>query len=196
MAPIFGAKIYKPVLPQPNCLKISIKFPVNFIFQLIFSIFPVIYISAVSFRSFRFGRFVSVVSFRLFRFGRFVSVVSVVSMVSAVSFRSFRFDVSPFSTCHYLQVYQKVPNMFFLNYTFYGPLLQIFLGARDRLPPLLLPPPPPLRVRPYSLHKCIFLRKYWSFPRLSQSPFWNTDFSSLLRAFFTDLYCGRGLAVV
>ena len=32
--------------------------------------------------------------------------------------------------------------------------------------------------------------------RLSQSPFWNTDFSSLLRAFFTDLYCGRGLAVV
>ena len=85
MAPIFGAKIYKPVLPQPNCLKISIKFPVNFIFQLIFSIFPVIYISAVSFRS--------------FRFGRFVSVVSVVSMVSAVSFRSFRFDVSPFSTC-------------------------------------------------------------------------------------------------
>ena len=30
--PIFGAKIYKPVLPQPNCLKISIKFPVNFIF--------------------------------------------------------------------------------------------------------------------------------------------------------------------
>jgi hypothetical protein len=32
--------------------------------------------------------------------------------------------------------------------------------------------------------------------RLSQSPFWNTDFSSLLRAFFTDLYCGRWLAVV
>ena len=34
------------------------------------------------------------------------------------------------------------------------------------------------------------------FSRLSQSPFWNTDFSSLLRAFFTDLYCGRGLAMV
>jgi hypothetical protein len=87
MAPIFGAKIYKPVLPQPNCLKISRKFHI-----LIFSIFPVIYI---------FGRSVSAVSFRPFRVGRFVSVVSVVSMVSAVSLRSFRFDVSPFSTCPY-----------------------------------------------------------------------------------------------
>jgi hypothetical protein len=40
------------------------------------------------------------------------------------------------------------------------------------------------------------LRLCMSLLRLSQSPFWNTDFSSLLRAFFTDLYCGRGLAVV
>ena len=83
--PIFGAKIYKPVLPQPNCLKISIKFPVNFIsfnvfhfsiFHFPFSFRFGHFVSVVSFRSFRFGRFVSVVSFRSFRFGRFVSVVS------------------------------------------------------------------------------------------------------------------------
>jgi hypothetical protein len=98
MAPIFGAKIYKPVLPQPNCLKFSIKFPRKFHILINIFHFPCnLYFRP--FRSFRFGCFVSVVSFRLFRFGRFVSVVSVVSMVSAVSFRSFRFDVSPFSTC-------------------------------------------------------------------------------------------------
>ena len=92
--PIFGAKIYKPVLPQPNCLKISIKFPVNFISFNVFHFSCNLY-----FRLFRFGRFVSVISFRSFRFGRFGRFVSVVSVVSAVSFRSFRFDVSPFSTC-------------------------------------------------------------------------------------------------
>ena len=51
---------------------------------------------SVSFRSFRFGRFVSVVSSRSFRFSGFVSFVSVVSIVS---FRWFLFGVSGFSTC-------------------------------------------------------------------------------------------------
>ena len=82
MAPIFGAKIYKPVLPQPNCLKISIKF-------------SLVKFSAVSFRPFRFGRsgrFVSVVSFRSFRwfrpfrFGRFVSTFRLLVHAQAEAF--------------------------------------------------------------------------------------------------------------
>jgi hypothetical protein len=42
----------------------------------------------------------------------------------------------------------------------------------------------------------VLLLSNMSSTRLSQSPFWNTDFSSLLRAFFTDLHFGRRLAGV